>query len=148
MELRRVDLDYKELPDAYQIVARRGILTGVFRKHIDMRMAEKEYDKDELLNVDAVCNQKASLLKTISKLGMPTSEGIIGNIPVQTWNRQHDNPCIVSCEHEGEGGVAWEDPWWEHEDPRNRERAKDGPRGQEAPTYLSGDSGVREKEKG
>ena len=50
MELRRVDPDYIELPDAYQTAALRGILTGKCRDHIDMKMAEREYGKDELLN--------------------------------------------------------------------------------------------------
>ena len=42
--------DYIELPDAYQTAALRGILTGKYRDHIDMKMAEREYGKDELLN--------------------------------------------------------------------------------------------------
>ena len=50
MELRRVDPDYIELPDTYQTATLRGILTGKYRDHIDMNMAEKEYGKDELLN--------------------------------------------------------------------------------------------------
>ena len=41
MDLRRVDPDYIELPDAYQTAALRGILTGKYRDHIDMKMAEK-----------------------------------------------------------------------------------------------------------
>ena len=45
MELRRVAPDYKELPDAYQTAALRGILTGKYRDHIDMNMAEKEYER-------------------------------------------------------------------------------------------------------
>ena len=50
MELRRVDLDYKELPDAYQTAALRGSLNGKYRDHIGMQMAERAYGKDELLN--------------------------------------------------------------------------------------------------
>ena len=45
VELRRVDPDYVELPDAYQTAALRGILTGKYRDHIDMTMAEREYGK-------------------------------------------------------------------------------------------------------
>ena len=50
MELKRVDPDYKELPDAYQIAALRGMLTGKYKDHIDMKLAVRDYDKDELLN--------------------------------------------------------------------------------------------------
>ena len=50
MELRRVDPDYVDLPDAYQTAALRGILTGKYRDHIDMKMAEREHGKDELMN--------------------------------------------------------------------------------------------------
>ena len=50
MELKRVDPDYKALPDAYQIAALRGMLTGKYKDHIDMKLAVRDYDKDELLN--------------------------------------------------------------------------------------------------
>ena len=39
VELRRVDLDYKELPDACQVAALRGMLTGKYRDDIDMKLA-------------------------------------------------------------------------------------------------------------
>ena len=48
-ELRRVDPDYKELPDAYQTAALRGILAERYRDHIDMKLAERECGKGELL---------------------------------------------------------------------------------------------------
>jgi hypothetical protein len=50
MELKRNDPDYKELPDAYQVAALRGMPTGTYRDHIDMKLAVGEYGKDELLN--------------------------------------------------------------------------------------------------
>ena len=50
MELTRVAPDYKELPDSYQIAALRGMLTGKYKDHIDMQLADQEYDKAELLN--------------------------------------------------------------------------------------------------
>jgi hypothetical protein len=49
MELRRVDSDYKELPDAYRTAALMGILTGRYRDHIDMKLAGRYCGKDELL---------------------------------------------------------------------------------------------------
>jgi hypothetical protein len=49
MELKRVDPDYKDLPDAYQVAALRGMLTGKYRGHIDMKLAERDMKKDELL---------------------------------------------------------------------------------------------------
>ena len=48
--IEEVDPDYKELPDAYQIAALRGMLTGKYKDHIDMKLAARDYDKDELLN--------------------------------------------------------------------------------------------------
>ena len=45
LELKRVDPDYKELPDAYQIAALRGMLTGKYKDHIDPKLAVREYDK-------------------------------------------------------------------------------------------------------
>ena len=50
MELKIVYPDYNELPDAYQIAALRGMLTGKYNDHIDMKLAVRDYDKDELLN--------------------------------------------------------------------------------------------------
>ena len=50
MELKRVDPDYRQLPDAYQIAALRGTLTGKYNYHIVMKLAARDYDKDELLN--------------------------------------------------------------------------------------------------
>ena len=50
MELNRVDPDYKELPDAYQVAALPCMLTGTYRDHIEMKQAVREYGKDELLN--------------------------------------------------------------------------------------------------
>ena len=38
MELRRVYPDYKGLPDAYQTAAIRGLRTGRYRDHIDMKL--------------------------------------------------------------------------------------------------------------
>ena len=45
MELRRVDPDYVDLPDAYQTAALRGLLTGKYRDQIDMQMAERIWQR-------------------------------------------------------------------------------------------------------
>ena len=44
-----MDTAYKELPDAYQTEALRGLLAVKYQDHIDMMLAEKECGKDELL---------------------------------------------------------------------------------------------------
>ncbi len=57
MELKRVDPDYKELLGACQVAALRGMLTGKYRDHIDMKLAVREYGKDDLLSeVRNVCS--------------------------------------------------------------------------------------------
>jgi hypothetical protein len=50
MELKLVDPDYKEPPDAYQVAALRGMLTGKYRDLVDMKLAVRVYGKYELLN--------------------------------------------------------------------------------------------------
>ena len=49
MELKSVDPDYKDLLDAYQVAALRGMLKGKYRDHIDTKLAERDMKKDELL---------------------------------------------------------------------------------------------------
>ena len=44
--LKRVNPDYKELLDACKVAALRGMLTGKYRDHIDMKLAVREYGKD------------------------------------------------------------------------------------------------------
>ena len=54
MELKRVDPDYKKFPDAYQVAALRGMLSGKYGHYIDMKLAVRESGKDELLNEDRI----------------------------------------------------------------------------------------------
>ena len=49
LELKKVDLDYNEVPDARRIATLRGMLTGKTKDHIDMNLTARDYDKDELL---------------------------------------------------------------------------------------------------
>ena len=55
MELKRVDPDYKELPDACQSAALRGMLTGKRKDRMDMQLAVGEYGTHELLNAARRC---------------------------------------------------------------------------------------------
>ena len=44
VELKRVDPEYEELPDACQVAALRGMLTGKYRGHTDVKLAGKWHE--------------------------------------------------------------------------------------------------------
>ena len=124
--MRRVDPDYIELPDAYQTAALRGSLTRKCRDHIDTKMVEKEYGKDELLNevrryaavkrdekrnpnameIDAVSTTRASRQTGISKGGQTKAGSTPSSEPAAPW-QAYSHPVeaswIGSCEHADEG---------------------------------------------
>ena len=101
MELKRVGPDYRELPDAYQVAALRGVLTGEYRGHIDMQLAEKNEE-------GRTTRGNSSVRSTTDKRG-----GALGNqqaTDIRGW------PWIQACGghgHDEEWGGA--DSWGEEE---------------------------------
>jgi len=126
MELKRVDPDYKDLPDAYQVAALRGMLTGKYRDHIDMKLAEKDMKKDELLGEIrryAVLKRQqrkspdAMDVDEVTQRRKGNSENVHRMQPRGEW------PWIQACSgprHEEEWGNAWgyeeEDNWGQIEE--------------------------------
>jgi len=115
MELRRVDPDYKELPDAYQIAALRGMLTGKYKDHIDMKLAVRDYDKDELLaEVRRYAALKRREMKNSNAMEVDAVNRGKGNSSTSISQRW---PWIQACSQEGEDEEwgHWEEHWEDKE---------------------------------
>ena len=123
MELKRVDPDYKDLPDAYQVAALRGMLTGKYRDHIDMKLAERDMQKDELLGEIrryAVLKRQQRKSPDAMDVDAVTRRRRGNPDNAHALHSRGEWPWIQACSGDEEWGNAWgyeeEDDWGQIEE--------------------------------
>ena len=115
--------DYKDLPDAYQVAALRGMLTGKYRDHIDMKLAERDMQKDELLGEIrryAVLKRQQRKSPDAMDVDAVTRRRRGNPDNAHALHSRGEWPWIQACSGDEEWGNAWgyeeEDDWGQIEE--------------------------------